>query len=136
MTATTATANTTTANDKATTVDVEVISSENTTDKDTAAKSDAKDKATAKAKSIDARHNERQLEEAFDNLAQARESNAGYAEAGPFYASKAPVANAIGGEIGVVTKDDKAGTVQRTGIGFYIRSDHFYGHTYEVMKAI
>jgi len=85
---------------------------------------------TIKAKPLNDRSKERELEQAFDDLAQARELNAGYAEAGPFYAAKPPVANAVGGEIGIVTKDEKAGTVQRTGIGFYVRSDHFFGHTY------
>lgn len=84
-----------------------------------------------KVKSIIARNNERHLEEAFDNTAQERELHKGYAEAGPFYASKAPVANAIGTELGVVTRDKQSGTLQRSGIGFYIRSDHFFGHTFE-----
>jgi len=84
-----------------------------------------------KAKSIAARNNERHLQETFDNAGQDRENHGGYAEAGPFYASKAPVANAVGAELGVVTRDEKTGTVQRSGIGFYIRSDHFFGHTFE-----
>lgn len=88
-----------------------------------------------KAKSIAARNNERRLEEVFDNTAQERELYGGYAEAGPFYAAKAPVANAIGAELGVVTRDRTSGTLQRSGIGFYIRSDHFLGHTFEDVEV-
>lgn len=75
------------------------------------------------------RSKERAFEQALDDMGQLREDG-GYAEAGPFYASKAPVANAIGGELGIVTKDAKTGEVARTGIGFYIRSDHMFGNTY------
>jgi hypothetical protein len=63
----------------------------------------------------------------FGNLAdtaQCLETNQHYADLGCFYAGKAPVANSFGAELGVVTRDEKTGTVQRTGIGFYIRSDH------------
>lgn len=76
------------------------------------------------------RSKERAFEQALDDMGQLRELSNGYAEAGPFYASKAPVANAIGGELGIVTKDAKTGETQRTGIGLYIRSDHMFGNTY------
>ena len=103
-----------------------------TTEQSTAKKPTVTTKpASNKAKSIAARNNERHLQETFDNASQDREERGGYAEAGPFYASKAPVANAVGAELGVVTRDEKTGTVQRSGIGFYVRSDHFFGHTFE-----
>ena len=60
---------------------------------------------------------------------QSTESSSG-TEAACFYASGAPVANAIGAELGVVTRDKDSGAVQRTGIGFYVRSDHLCNNTY------
>jgi hypothetical protein len=63
-------------------------------------------------------------DEARLGFGQAREDLQTYADAGVFYAAKTPVANSIGAEIGVVTKDDKTGKVQRSGLGFYLRSDH------------
>lgn len=81
------------------------------------------------------RSKERAFEQALDDMGQLREDG-GYAEAGPFYACKAPVANAIGGELGIVTKDAKTGEVARTGIGFYVRSDHMFGNTYQTMPTI
>ncbi len=102
-----------------------------TTEQSTAKKTVTTKPASNKAKSIAARNNERHLQETFDNAGQDRENYGGYAEAGPFYASKAPVANSVGAELGVATRNEKTGTVQRSGIGFYIRSDHFFGHTFE-----
>lgn len=55
---------------------------------------------------------------------QAREDLSSYAEAGVFYASQSPVANSVGGEVGIVTRDEKTGEVRRSGVGFYMRSDH------------
>jgi hypothetical protein len=55
---------------------------------------------------------------------QQREDMGTYADAGVFYASKTPIANAIGAEVGIVTRDKKNGTVQRAGFGFYFRADH------------
>lgn len=63
-------------------------------------------------------------------LGQSLEDSDHYTDLGPVYASATPVANAFGAEVGVVTRDDKAGTVQRTGIGLYIRSDHAANFTY------
>jgi hypothetical protein len=55
---------------------------------------------------------------------RALESTGHYQDLGCFYAASTPVPAAFGAEIGVVTKDEKTMKVQRTGIGFYIRSDH------------
>ena len=76
------------------------------------------------------RSNQRLLDEAKDIHGQVRENSGAYAEAACFYASGAPVANAIGAELGVVTRDKDSGAVQRTGIGFYVRSDHLCNNTY------
>ena len=76
------------------------------------------------------RSNQRLLEEAKDIHGQVRENSGAYTEAACFYASGAPVANAIGAELGVVTRDKDSGAVQRTGIGFYVRSDHLCNNTY------
>lgn len=81
--------------------------------------------------SIQERSNQRLLEEANDLHGQAREDSRSYAEGGCFYASSVPIANAVGAELGVVTRDGASGAVQRTGIGFYIRSDHLCNHTYD-----
>jgi hypothetical protein len=55
---------------------------------------------------------------------QRLEDLGAYAEAGIFYAGKSPIANSLGAELGVVTRDEKTGKVQRSGVGFYLRSDH------------
>lgn len=55
---------------------------------------------------------------------QVREDLGDYAEAACFYAAASPVANSVGGELGVVTRDDKTGETYRTGVGLYLRSDH------------
>lgn len=55
---------------------------------------------------------------------QQREDLNSYAEAGIFYAAKPPVANSLGAEMGFATRDNKTGQVQRSGLGFYLRSDH------------
>lgn len=72
-----------------------------------------------------------QLEGEVDALQQAREDLNAYTEAGPFYGAAAPVPNSIGCELGVVTRDEKTGTVQRTGFGFYLRSDHICNKKYD-----
>jgi hypothetical protein len=64
------------------------------------------------------------LSEAQLAYGQQREDMGTYADAGVFYASKTPIANAIGAEVGIVTRDKKNGTVQRAGFGFYFRADH------------
>ena len=83
-----------------------------------------------KSTSTSDRASKRAMEELLETHGQARELNNGYAEAGPFYASGAPVDNSFGCEFGVVTKDEKANTVQRTGVGFYLRSDHLLNRRY------
>ncbi|QPN61981.1 hypothetical protein [Synechococcus sp. CBW1004] len=80
---------------------------------------------------IQERSNHRLLEHAKDLHNQAREDSRSYAEGGCFYASSTPIANALGAELGIVTRDAQSGAVQRTGLGFYIRSDHLCNHTYD-----
>jgi len=70
------------------------------------------------------------VDEGLKAHGQLLESNGHYKDLGFCYAAPAPVANAIGGEVGVVTKDEKTGTVQRTGVGLYIRSDHMADYKY------
>ena len=77
------------------------------------------------------RNLEHQLQAAADQFGQDREDLQGYAEAGIFYGSASPVPNSFGAELGVVTKDEKTGTVQRTGFGFYFRSDHICNKKYD-----
>jgi hypothetical protein len=57
-------------------------------------------------------------------FAQQRELTESYSDFGFLYHGHSPVANSIGLELGVVTKDEKTKQVQRTGFGFYLRSDH------------
>jgi len=106
-------------------VNVEVISSDTATD----AVNDIKATTTSN------RADTRAMEELLETHGQARELNNGYAEAGPFYASGAPVDNSFGCEFGVVTKDEKTGTVQRTGVGFYLRSDHLLNRRYDTTNT-
>ena len=129
---------TTTVDTKATTVDSEVVSDSTVTEVKVEAKSEpteakaetpevkgepteaetkaepVKGKAVAKAT--------RELETV--RFAQQRELTESYSDFGFLYHGHSPVANSIGLELGVVTKDEQAGTVQRTGFGFYLRSDH------------
>ena len=64
------------------------------------------------------------LDDTKQDVAQQRETSNTYTELGPLYASAAPVAGSVGAELGIVTRDNQANTVQRTGAGFYLRSDH------------
>lgn len=64
------------------------------------------------------------LDDTKQDVAQQRETSNTYAELGPLYASASPVASSVGAELGIVTRDTQANTVQRTGVGFYLRSDH------------
>lgn len=73
---------------------------------------------------IKRRQQETELRMEIDAVMQAREDLGGYSEVGPFYGAAAPVPNSFGCELGVATRDEKTGTVQRTGFGFYFRSDH------------
>ena len=76
------------------------------------------------------------LKEEMDGMGQAREDLGGYHDAGVFYGAAAPVPNSFGAEVGIVTKDEKSGTVQRTGIGFYLRSDHICNTRFDQMPAV
>jgi hypothetical protein len=73
---------------------------------------------------------EQQRTESLDQLkaghAQALETNGHYKDWGFVYAAPAPIANAIGGEIGFTQRNNETMTVQRTGIGIYLRSDHVF----------
>jgi len=81
-------------------------------------------------KATDRKETEDKRSETLDQLkadhAQALETNGHFNDWGFVYAAAAPVANAIGGEIGFMQRDDKTMTVQRTGIGIYLRSDHIF----------
>jgi hypothetical protein len=59
-------------------------------------------------------------------MAEQRELHGTYADLGPLYASATPVANSVGAEFGIVTRDSKTNKTKRTGIGIYLRSDHIY----------
>ena len=90
-----------------------------------------KDEATADKGSTKISAKQQALENASYELNQAREANDGYTNLGPLYVSAAPVANSLGAELGFSTTDEKTNTVQRTGIGFYIRSDHLCNKSYD-----
>ena len=77
------------------------------------------------------RQDESQLKAEIDAVHQAREDLGGYSEVGPFYGAAAPVPNSFGAELGIVTRDEKTGTVQRTGFGFYFRSDHLCNQKFD-----
>ena len=66
------------------------------------------------------------------SLAQQREFSADYAELGPLFVSTPPIANSIGLEVGFRSTDEEAKTVQRTSIGFYLRSDHLLNRRYDI----
>ena len=112
---------------KATTVDSEV-DNETTNDTEPTTVTEAVTKITPNnedfAKLQQQARQKSTIEASLASAAQALETNQHFAELGCFYGGAAPVANSFGAEIGVVTKDDKTNTVQRTGVGFYIRSDH------------
>lgn len=65
---------------------------------------------------------ERELSVGEDNLMQA-ESRKAYHDAGPLYAG-INVMGDIGAEVGFSTGSAEKGTLQRSGIGIYFRSDH------------
>lgn len=71
------------------------------------------------------------VDNARNDAAKTLQANAHYHDIGCFYGSATPVANALGAEIGVVTKDEKTNKVQRTGVGLYIRSDHMADVKYD-----
>lgn len=97
-------------------------------------KADPKPKAERKQTEARRKANAHALEACLDEHGQIRENTESYADLGPVYAAPTPVANAWGAELGFVTKDEKAGTVQRTGFGFYIRSDHLCNKKYDLSK--
>lgn len=97
-------------------------------------KADPKPKAERKQGEARRKANAHALEACLDEHGQVREDTESYADLGPVYAAATPVANAWGAELGFVTKDEKAGTVQRTGFGFYLRSDHLCNKKYDLTK--
>ena len=138
MTATTSTVannteNTETINDTPV-VDAEVVSTETTpeteapaTDEDTVTPAVSKDQQTLldDAKRVEDRNSKGR------DYSRTLETTGHYQDLGCFYAASTPVPASFGAEIGVVTKDEKTGAVQRTGIGFYIRSDHMADVKYD-----
>lgn len=56
--------------------------------------------------------------------AGALEAAGHYTDAGVFYAATSPMAASVGAELGIVTRDEKTGKTQRSGVGFYLRCDH------------
>jgi hypothetical protein len=105
-------------------VEVEVVSS------DTAPETEA----TAEAVAMDPKEqqavqqrmaNERHLSDARSTFSSALEENGHYSDFGFVYAAGAPLDNSLGAEVGIVTKDQDTGLVQRSGIGFYVRCDHW-----------
>jgi len=122
---------TNTVDTKATTVDAEVDTASTVTEVETETTeveattvTEATPKSEGFAELQQQAKREAAIRSQLGSTGQCLESNGHYAELGCFYAAPAPVANSFGAELGVVTRDTKAGTVQRTGIGFYIRSDH------------
>ena len=116
-----------------TTVDSEVVSDSTVTEVKVEAKSEPTEakaetpevKAEAKAEPVKGKavaKATRELETV--RFAQQRELTESYSDFGFVYHGHSPVANSIGLELGVVTKDEKTKQVQRTGFGFYLRSDH------------
>jgi hypothetical protein len=94
-------------------------------------KTEAPAKPPAATKQPEVSAKQQAMENASYELNQAREANDGYNNLGPLYVSAAPVANSLGAEFGFSTTDEKTNTVQRTGIGFYIRSDHLCNKRYD-----
>lgn len=67
------------------------------------------------------------VDQARHTFQQKLEDHGHYTDLGFIYAAPAPIANAVGAEIGVVTTDDSTGDVRRTGVGIYLRCDHLGG---------
>ena len=136
MTANTSTANNTeTIKDKTPAVDVDVVSTETTPETETPATNEALNPKTVveTAKSVvDWARQREALDRTKTSTGQALEDNNHYSELGCFYAAQSPVANSMGAEIGVVTKDEKTNKVQRTGVGIYLRSDHAANYTFDL----
>ena len=101
--------------------------SETTAQKDNEQEVDAAERQHTQEQKEQLKH---ELEHAHKAHGQARETYQGYARLGPVYASNTPIANAIGVEIGIVTSSGKRKTVQRTGFGIYLRSDHLCNKVY------
>lgn len=99
--------------------------------KDKADPKPADAKAERKQSEATRKANGHKLEACLDEHGQVREDTDAYADLGFVYAATAPVANSWGAELGVVTKDKENGTVQRTGFGFYFRSDHLCNKKYD-----
>lgn len=91
-------------------------------------------KAERKQSEAARKANGHKLEACLDEHGQVREDTDAYADLGFVYAATAPVANSWGAELGVVTKDKESGTVQRTGFGFYFRSDHLCNDKFDLSK--
>lgn len=69
------------------------------------------------------------------NVAQLREDHNAYGQLDLYFA-KVPIANAIGFEFGCISDRPTPTTVQRSGFGFYIRSDHAFNKSFKLMPPI
>jgi hypothetical protein len=111
---------------EATTVDTTTVDTPDTTAAPAADTTESKSVTQAERKA-----QRSAMESILDEHGQAREANKAYTDFGFAYASQSPVANSIGAEVGIVTRDEKTNTVQRTGIGFYLRSDHLWNQRFD-----
>ena len=68
---------------------------------------------------------EQRLSDARFNLRTTLEECGHFKDLGVVYAAGTPIENSVGAELGIVTKDDKTGVTSRSGIGVYIRCDHW-----------
>jgi hypothetical protein len=121
MTATTATKTNET---EAPVVEVEVVPSDNTPETEATVKAvpmDPKEQQAIQQRMANKRH----LSDARSTFSSALEENGHYTDFGFVYGAGAPLDNSLGAEVGIVTKDQDTGLVQRSGIGFYIRCDHW-----------
>lgn len=112
---------TTTVDTKATTVDKEVETSKESQAPAKAVAMDPKEQQAVQARMA----NEKRLVDARSDFSSALEETGHYKDLGFVYGAGAPLDNSLGAEIGIVTKDQTTGLVQRSGIGFYIRCDHW-----------
>jgi hypothetical protein len=68
---------------------------------------------------------EQRLADAHSNFRTTLEECGHFTDLGVVYAAGSPIENSVGAEFGIVTKDDKTGVTSRSGIGVYIRCDHW-----------
>jgi hypothetical protein len=78
----------------------------------------------------------RRLQDTVPITTQDREHDGTYTSSNGLYAGRPPISNAIGVELGLATQDADSNTTQRTGIGFYIRSDHLCNKRYDASVKV